>query len=198
MLLTRSPLYSLPEGSFLVRLACVRRAASVDSEPGSNSRVKVVAPIRPKPYRNELVSVGRPAELGMTSLRFFASNQTVKNRRRFGSSAFASPQRQNSIRPRAILNSSRLERAGPSSESCCGKQLRVRSNPFRVLLLPVSAPLRFALESGFEAAKSPVPQRHFSNFSNPAGALQLRREVFFAAVLCRNQQPNQAASSQPP
>ena len=41
MLLTRTPLY-LPCG-FLVRLACVRRAASVDSEPGSNSRLKPVA-----------------------------------------------------------------------------------------------------------------------------------------------------------
>ena len=39
VLLTRTPLYSLPEGSFLVRLACVKRAASVDSEPGSNSRL---------------------------------------------------------------------------------------------------------------------------------------------------------------
>ena len=39
VLLTRAPLYSHPEGCFLVRLACVRRAASVDSEPGSNSRL---------------------------------------------------------------------------------------------------------------------------------------------------------------
>ncbi len=38
VLLTRSPLY-LPEG-FRVRLACVRHAASVRSEPGSNSPVK--------------------------------------------------------------------------------------------------------------------------------------------------------------
>ncbi len=38
-LLTRAPLYSLPEGSFLVRLACVRHAASVRSEPGSNSPI---------------------------------------------------------------------------------------------------------------------------------------------------------------
>ena len=36
-LLTRSPLYSPTEVGFLVRLACVRHAASVDSEPGSNS-----------------------------------------------------------------------------------------------------------------------------------------------------------------
>ena len=40
MLLTRAPLYSrTPKGVFLVRLACVRHAASVRSEPGSNSPV---------------------------------------------------------------------------------------------------------------------------------------------------------------
>ena len=38
VLLTRLPLYSRAEARFLARLACVRRAASVDSEPGSNSR----------------------------------------------------------------------------------------------------------------------------------------------------------------
>ena len=42
MLLTRTPLYSPPEGNFRVRLACLRHAASVDSEPGSNSRYKFV------------------------------------------------------------------------------------------------------------------------------------------------------------
>ena len=40
MLLTRTPLYSRSCPRFLVRLACVRHAASVDSEPGSNSRLK--------------------------------------------------------------------------------------------------------------------------------------------------------------
>ncbi len=34
VLLTRAPLYSQTEACFLVRLACVRRAASVRSEPG--------------------------------------------------------------------------------------------------------------------------------------------------------------------
>ena len=42
MLLTRAPLYLPPEGDFRVRLACLRHAASVDSEPGSNSRYKFV------------------------------------------------------------------------------------------------------------------------------------------------------------
>jgi hypothetical protein len=40
VLLTRTPLYSRSCPRFLVRLACVRHAASVDSEPGSNSRLK--------------------------------------------------------------------------------------------------------------------------------------------------------------
>ena len=39
VLLTLAPLYQFPEGNFLVRLACVRHAASVRSEPGSNSPV---------------------------------------------------------------------------------------------------------------------------------------------------------------
>ena len=39
VLLTRAPLYSPPEGNFLVRLACLRHAASVRSEPGSNSSI---------------------------------------------------------------------------------------------------------------------------------------------------------------
>ncbi len=41
MLLTRAPLYLHPEGYFLVRLACVKHTASVRSEPGSNSPVKL-------------------------------------------------------------------------------------------------------------------------------------------------------------
>ena len=49
VLLTRSPLY-LPEG-FLVRLACVRHAASVRSEPGSNSPIDISIPKRKMPRR---------------------------------------------------------------------------------------------------------------------------------------------------
>ena len=44
VLLTRSPLYSRGCPRFLVRLACVRHAASVRSEPGSNSPVKSFNP----------------------------------------------------------------------------------------------------------------------------------------------------------
>ena len=39
VLLTRAPLYLPSEESVLVRLACLRHAASVRSEPGSNSSV---------------------------------------------------------------------------------------------------------------------------------------------------------------
>ena len=50
MLLTRSPL-NLDRSPSRVRLACVRHAASVDSEPGSNSHVKsaVTPSTRPLP-----------------------------------------------------------------------------------------------------------------------------------------------------
>jgi hypothetical protein len=41
-LLTRAPLYLSAEADFLVRLACVRHAASVSSEPGSNSPVFIL------------------------------------------------------------------------------------------------------------------------------------------------------------
>ena len=47
VLLTRSPLYSRPEGHFRARLACIRHAASVHSEPGSNSPVESC--MRPAP-----------------------------------------------------------------------------------------------------------------------------------------------------
>ena len=46
MLLTRSPL-SHPLRDNRVRLACVRHAASVDSEPGSNSHVKAIGSTAP-------------------------------------------------------------------------------------------------------------------------------------------------------
>ena len=41
MLLSRSPLYTHLKGALIVRLACVRRAASVHPEPGSNSPFKI-------------------------------------------------------------------------------------------------------------------------------------------------------------
>jgi hypothetical protein len=51
---------------FLVRLACVKRAASVDSEPGSNSRLILLSCI---------VSVELESNEGSN----FASNQIVKD-----------------------------------------------------------------------------------------------------------------------
>jgi hypothetical protein len=46
VLRTRAPLYSETEVPFLVRLACVKYAASVRSEPGSNSPYKSSATSR--------------------------------------------------------------------------------------------------------------------------------------------------------
>ena len=52
VLLTRSPLYSSTEVDFLARLACVKHAASVHSEPGSNSPVE-----NPDRYRQAKLSI---------------------------------------------------------------------------------------------------------------------------------------------
>ena len=49
VLRTRAPLYSSPCGDFLARLACVRHAASVRSEPGSNSPIELGAGLRRDP-----------------------------------------------------------------------------------------------------------------------------------------------------
>ncbi len=68
VLLTRAPLYSGPEGPFLARLACVRRAANVRSEPGSNSPEKnpgCPAATRPKPDGSPgITRVRRPRRSG--------------------------------------------------------------------------------------------------------------------------------------
>ncbi len=45
MLLTRSPRYLPAEADFPVRLACVMHAASVCSEPGSNSPIEELDPL---------------------------------------------------------------------------------------------------------------------------------------------------------
>ena len=76
MLLTRAPLYSGPESPFLVRLACVRHAASVDSEPGSNSRLNPVAPCS---FRTEVRTEGTgPATLENVTSRITSENDQTK------------------------------------------------------------------------------------------------------------------------
>src|SRR5690349_2104439 len=52
---------------FRVRLACVRHAASVDSEPGSNSHVKGVAtPPRPKARQQANPVTRAPVDLALS------------------------------------------------------------------------------------------------------------------------------------
>ena len=73
VLLTRLPLYSRAEARFLVRLACVRHAASVRSEPGSNSPVRwwnpafsgsINSPPSTGSLTNQKADVGLLAETG--------------------------------------------------------------------------------------------------------------------------------------
>ena len=79
-LLTRSPLYFPTEVGFLVRLACVRHAASVDSEPGSNSQFNSLAFLLSKltfayfPQLSKISATVLPASVAQTLiLREFMS-----------------------------------------------------------------------------------------------------------------------------
>src|SRR5206468_425750 len=90
VLLTRAPLYSGDCSPFLARLACVRHAASVDSEPGSNSQDNLM----------RLIFIALKTELTreiLLSVRFLffkepcgsqASNLTSKNPPQFARRSF--------------------------------------------------------------------------------------------------------------
>ena len=109
MLLTRSPL-SHPLLDNRVRLACVRHAASVDSEPGSNSHVKFVA-------------------LPLARLRRLASGTTQLTRGRFiGSCVVQSVLIESGSSPVAFArteNSGRPVNAMPPADSHC-----LKASPF--------------------------------------------------------------------
>ena len=61
VLLTRAPLYLRPERRVRVRLACVRHAASVRSEPGSNSWFDAVCHLYPALKSRLPPGTGHPA-----------------------------------------------------------------------------------------------------------------------------------------
>ena len=66
LVLTSSPLYSGPEGPFHVRLACLIHAASVRSEPGSNSPIGKLVSLTLERFEAELcvrISYGNDAGL---------------------------------------------------------------------------------------------------------------------------------------
>ena len=69
MLLTRAPLYSFSEENFPVRLACVKHAASVRSEPGSNSSVQSIKKLTQKPLRFLLVMLETAVQLILFSFQ---------------------------------------------------------------------------------------------------------------------------------
>src|SRR5689334_4957302 len=85
VLLTRAPLYS-GIAPFLARLACVKRAASVDSEPGSNSRLNHLVKQTGSPLALQLGRLastrsGRPGfkTQSLLTSSIFAFNQLSKN-----------------------------------------------------------------------------------------------------------------------
>src|SRR6185437_1886087 len=59
VLLTRSPLHTPPEENAVARLACVKHAASVRPEPGSNSPTKTYLS-KKRPGNKHVVTKGKP------------------------------------------------------------------------------------------------------------------------------------------
>lgn len=74
MLLTRAPLYSPSEEDFRVRLACVKRAANVRSEPGSNSPIKIedISNLKTPGKRSPLIHSNRIDSRPISSLQAYA------------------------------------------------------------------------------------------------------------------------------
>src|SRR5206468_13100667 len=81
VLLTRAPLYSGSCPPFLARLACVRHAASVRSEPGSNSPVKAGARRRER-HREQYELALRTVDPVSTNLALFRMSAIARARRR--------------------------------------------------------------------------------------------------------------------
>ena len=75
-----------PEGLYLVRLACVKHAASVHPEPGSNSPLKESQDLHPEFHEafGSLVIRGRLACLRYGVARVVRVDSTLKGVIRFG------------------------------------------------------------------------------------------------------------------
>ena len=69
--LTRLPCYSAPESTFRIRLACIKHAASVRSEPGSNSPLSSLR-LKPSNSRRRVSTSTR----GPSNPRGFSSQRT--------------------------------------------------------------------------------------------------------------------------
>src|SRR5215475_7807108 len=82
VLLTRAPLYSGSCPPFLARLACIRHAASVRSEPGSNSPVKAGEPGDVKRRRDSIRSWNRTVDPVSARLALSECPQLLTARRR--------------------------------------------------------------------------------------------------------------------
>src|SRR5919201_4071242 len=69
VLRTRTPLYSGTEVPFLVRLACVKYAASVRSEPGSNSPYKLNLRLEPSGSKSHKEALTRRERITITIVK---------------------------------------------------------------------------------------------------------------------------------
>ena len=155
MLLTRAPLYSWYCYHFLVRLACVRHAASVDSEPGSNSRLKPDA----SPPPTEVGEVQRHRTLENARCNYV---RMIKPNLIYSHNWHVQPNCQRSLR--AIRLSGALWDRGPAvtpgcPRTCCAHQLRVLQRSLAFLREP------------FKDIEDPLPCQAF-NFHSPEAPIQ--------------------------
>jgi hypothetical protein len=114
---------------FLARLACVKRAASVDSEPGSNSRLICLSltPHIPTPLlQSENARLLAPAVTQiLTNYFFFTSNQIVNHLRNSTHQSQINPSRNQSVndqsaaRPRKAVSVYRPQLSGPAVPEKC-------------------------------------------------------------------------------
>jgi hypothetical protein len=131
VLLTRAPLYSGYCYPFLVRLACVRHAASVDSEPGSNSRLK--PDVVPSRRRSDRVDRSRTHHLA-TEVQGTLLVRMIKPNLIYSHNWHVQPSFQRSVR--ALRLSGTLWDRGPGCDA------KVSSNLLRSTEFALTEPLR--------------------------------------------------------
>ncbi len=177
MLLTRSPLYSSTEVDFLARLACVKHAASVHSEPGSNSPVENPDRHRPANASTAFVyliqsPLSRRSQrftyhwryclvrqlLPMRNRHWFPSIQFSKNRRRPEGRFLNLQQQGSSVNPKPLIDTRWL--TAPTSSRSRWRRCRSATRQSFSKTTPRTIPGR----DGNLATKQPDCQQGNSNW----------------------------------
>ncbi len=148
VLLTRAPLYLHPEGHFRVRLACVRHAASVRSEPGSNSWFDAVCHLYPalRPRPRPGPGFPAPAAQAHTRAALTVAPQTLRDApTKRASGARSLPIQKWTLADSLVKDPAAAPRsAGPGAAaacSACHPNGAARSTNSRAGLITLSSPL---------------------------------------------------------